>query len=142
MAWAKRKKSKRRVHPYRGFNMASKAEVKFAEHMDSLGIVWLYEPERLDWIPPCRKYTPDFTLMKKDGNTMYIEYKGYLRPEDKTKMAAIRKQYPNLDIRFVFQNASKPSYTGSKSTYADWAMAHGYKWCEGTLPEEWLKEVR
>jgi len=140
MAWGK-KRPKRRVHPYGGCKMASKAETIFAANMDERELKWMYEPEKLDWIPPKRKYTPDFKVMRRDGSFFFVEYKGYLRPNDKTKMAAIRKQYPDLDIRFVFMKANKPSYKGSKTTYADWAEKNGYLWAEGTIPEEWLAET-
>jgi hypothetical protein len=122
--------------------MASKAEVKFAEWMDARKLKWMYEPARLDWIPPHRKYTPDFKVMRRDGSFFFVEYKGYLRPEDKTKMVAVRKQYPDLDIRFIFQRANKPSYKGAKTTYADWAEKNGYLWAEGIIPEEWLNETK
>ncbi|MCK5600254.1 endonuclease I [Candidatus Pacearchaeota archaeon] len=140
MAWGK-KYPKRRVHPYAGCKMASKAEVKFAEWMDAKDIVWLYEAEKLDWIPPKRKYTPDFKVKRKDGSFFFVEYKGYLRPADKTKMKAIRQQYPDLDIRFVFQNARKFIYKGSKTTYGMWAEKNGYLWAEGTMPEDWMLET-
>jgi predicted nuclease of restriction endonuclease-like RecB superfamily len=138
---ARKRKQRRRTFTYKGCKMASKAEVKFAEAMDEKGISWMYESESFPWVPPKKKYTPDFMLYKKDGGKMFIEYKGYLRPTDKTKMKAIRNQYPDLDLRFVFQNARKPIYKGSKTTYAMWAERHGYLWAEGFIPNEWIKEV-
>jgi hypothetical protein len=122
--------------------MASKAEVVFAENMDKRKLVWMYEPEKLEWIPPKRMYTPDYKVRRRDGSYFFVEFKGYLRPSDKTKMAAIRKQYPDLDIRFVFMNAKKPSYKGAKTTYGDWATKNGYLWAEKTIPEEWLNETQ
>jgi predicted nuclease of restriction endonuclease-like RecB superfamily len=121
--------------------MASKAEVIFAEDMDKRSLVWMYEPEKWDWEPPRRVYTPDFKVKRRDGSYFFVEFKGYLRPTDKVKMAAIRLQYPDVDIRFVFMKASKPSYKGSKTTYGDWATKNGYRWAEGTIPAEWLNET-
>lgn len=137
----KQKRTKRKTFEYAGIQMASPAETLFAAHLDKLGVPWQYESEKFEWIPPKRKYTPDFTLPKKDGEKMFIEYKGYLRPGDKRKMKAIRQQYPHLDIRLVFYNAAKKIYKGAKSTYADWAEKHGFKWAENTLPQEWLIEI-
>lgn len=141
----KKKRSKRpvRSHPYKGYIMASKAEVKFAEWMDNLSLTWMYEPEKFDWLPEAkvRKYTPDFKVRRPDGSSFFVEYKGYLRPTDKAKMKAIRKQYPDLDIRFVFQNAKKPSYKGAKTNYGEWATKNGYLWAEGTIPKEWMEET-
>ena len=54
-------------------------------------------------------------------------------------MSLIKKQYPELDIRFVFMNANNKIYKGSKTTYAMWANKHGFEWAEKNIPEEWLK---
>lgn len=61
--------------PYAGplgtINMRSKSETLFALHLDSLGVVWSYEPQRFDlgW----STYTPDFYLPDLD---LWIEVKG------------------------------------------------------------------
>jgi predicted nuclease of restriction endonuclease-like RecB superfamily len=106
--------------------------------MDDNKIHWMYEPESFPWQPPKKKYTPDFKIMKKDRTYFYVEYKGYLRPEDRTKMLAFKKQYPDIDIRFVFMNARKPIYKGSKTTYSQWAEKNGFPWAEKELPKGWL----
>lgn len=141
MAWNRCKGNAVHKYPYKGFIMASKAEVTFATYMDEEGIVWLYEPDQFEWSPPVKikKYKPDFKIMCKDGSYFYVEYKGYLRPEDKVKMKAMKLQHPKLDIRFVFQRANKPIYKGSKTTYAMWAEKLGYLWSEGRMPKEWLE---
>ena len=131
--------------PYAGIKFASKKEMEFAQECDRIGITWFYEPEKWDWVPPKKKYTPDFKVARKDGSYFFVEYKGYLRPEDRTKMRAIKKQYPDLDIRFVFQNAKKPisktpKKDGTLTTYADWAENLGFPWAEAFMPAEWLKE--
>lgn len=145
----KKRAPKRQKYPYKGEQMASKAEVTFAKDMDSKEIPWMYEPERLDWFPPpakMRKYTPDFKIMHKDGSYFFVEFKGFLRPNDKPKMIAVKKQNPDIDIRFVFMNAHKyidkrVRKDGSRMTYADWADRYGYKWAEMTIPEDWLNET-
>lgn len=80
-------------------------------------------------------YHPDFFL-KKTG--IVVEAKGVLDRESKRKMIAIRKQYPDLDIRFLFMNASK-KVPGTKQTHGEWATRNGYEWAEGKIPEEWVK---
>jgi hypothetical protein len=81
-------------------------------------------------------YTPDFTL----PNGVLLEVKGYLRPQDRRKMRAVKDCNPGIDIRFVFQKANKPISKGSKTTYADWCDKYGFMYCEGPeVPEEWLK---
>ena len=132
------RKQPRRTTKKDGF--ASRAEAKFAEAMTEYGLAWLYEPEKYPWVPPPKRYIPDFRVTTKTGKSFLIEYKGYLRPEDRTKMKAIRKQYPQLDLRIIFQNAKKPLYKGSPSTYGDWATKNGYKWADKTIPQDWLRE--
>jgi hypothetical protein len=59
------------VFPYRGYEMRSYSETKWAAMMDALGIRWLYEPE----IVTTRHggYQPDFYLPDCD---VYLEVKG------------------------------------------------------------------
>lgn len=86
-------------------------------------------------------YTPDFTLYGKSDKIIYIEAKGNLDNESKRKMAIIKKTYPELDIRFVFQRDNFIR-KGSKTTYSMWADSHGFPCCVGEdIPEEWLKEL-
>lgn len=138
MQFRAKKGVKRKTFFYNNIKMASRAETVFAEAMDDEGIFWTYEPEKLPWIPPQRKYTPDFKVAKNDGSHFFVEYKGYLRPGDRTKMLAIKAQYPDKDIRFVFMNANKKLYTGSKTEYWQWAEKHGFLWADKIIPEEWL----
>jgi hypothetical protein len=78
-------------------------------------------------------YHPDFIL----SNGVIIEVKGVLDRESKRKMLAVKKQHPDRDIRFLFQEANK-KVPGTKQTHAMWADRNGFPWCEGTVPEEWL----
>ena len=74
-------------------------------------------------------YIPDFVL-HLPGGKRYIEAKGYLRPEHKRKMVAVKKLHPTLDIRIVFY-ARRPKDI-------KWAEKHGFAWAVGTIPKEWL----
>ena len=71
---------------------------------------------------------------------MFIETKGRLLLDDKKKHLYIKEQYPELDTRFVFQNANAKFSKNSKTTYAMWAEKHGFKWAEKTIPVEWINE--
>ena len=130
---------------YNGVKFASAAEIKCAKDMDNRGICFYYEPERWSWNPPPKKYTVDFKVVRADGSCFYVEYKGYFRTEDKTKMAAIKKQYPEKDIRLVFTYPDKPvegatvRKDGTKLSNAEWATKNGYKFAEKTIPDEWLE---
>lgn len=81
-------------------------------------------------------YTPDFVL----PNGIIIEAKGLFEREDRQKHLLIKEQYPNLDIRFVFQNPKLKLYKGSKTTYGDWADKNGFLWSTRQIPDNWLRE--
>ena len=81
-------------------------------------------------------YHPDLQLL---DSGIVVELKGILDRESKRKMAAIRKQYPDLDIRFLFMDGNK-KIPGSKQTHAQWAEKNGFKWAEREIPQEWLDE--
>lgn len=83
-------------------------------------------------------YTPDFTISLPDGRRIYIECKGWLRPEDRQKMLKVKYQNPDLDIRFVFEKDNPLKNKKSKITYTQWAERHGFPSCVGEIPKEWL----
>ena len=101
-----------------------------------------YESEKISYIQPQTKhnYTPDFVLNKIDGNKMYIETKGRWVKTDRLKFDLIFQQYPNIDIRFVFQNPNAKLYKGSKTTYAQYCDKKGWYWAKKEIPEEWLNQ--
>lgn len=78
-------------------------------------------------------YSPDFVL----ENGIILEAKGVLSPEDKRKMIAIKKKYPELDIRFVFWDAEK-KIPKTKQTHAEWARRNGFPFAHERIPEEWM----
>ena len=81
-------------------------------------------------------YTPDFIL----PNGILIEAKGLFETADRKKHLLIKKQYPHLDIRFVFQNPKNTLYKGSKTTYSDWCKKYGYQYATKLIPAEWFNE--
>jgi len=71
-----------------------------------------YELLKIEWEDlRYRTYTPDFQL----DNGIFIETKGIFDSEDRRKHVEVRKQHPELDIRFVFSNAKAKLYKGAKS---------------------------
>ena len=106
--------------------------------LNQRGVPYQYEPDKVSYTVE-RFYIPDLLL-----GTMYVELKGYFRQDAQRKMKAVKAQHPELDIRFVFQNASatiqgaKKRKDGSKMTCAEWADRNGFVWAEATIPEEWL----
>lgn len=110
----------------------SKFEGTIASNLEARGVSYEYESQRLRYVVT-RDYKPDFIV-----GSIYVEAKGYFRSADQRKMRSVRDQHPDLDIRFVFQNASS-RVQGSKMTCADWSDKYGFTWSEGTIPEDWIK---
>lgn len=110
----------------------SKAEARAAESLKQRKIKAAYEPISIPYILEC-SYTPDWRL----PSGIFVEFKGRLDAYTMRKHKAIRKQHPDIDIRFVFQNANKKIRKGSKTTYGDWATKNGFMWAEGDIPNEW-----
>lgn len=61
---------------------------------------------------------------------------------DRKKHLLIKAQYPQLDIRFVFQNPNNTIRKGSKTTYADWCKKHDYQYATKLIPEAWFHEPK
>lgn len=92
-------------------------------------ISFKYESERIPYIFT-GYYLPDFVLSTPKGK-VYIETKGYFRPEHKRKMASVKKLNPQLDIRILFYS--------KKEKDIKWADKNGFIWAVETIPEEWLE---
>jgi len=88
-----------------------------------------YESEKVPYVLCCH-YIPDFIVSTPLGK-LYIECKGYLRNTDKRKLAAVRKQHPELDIRIVFYASTRTSIK--------WAEKTGIRYAVGMVPKEWLE---
>jgi hypothetical protein len=112
------------------------------ESVDALlkqsGIDGQYEQHKVLYTVPVsyHEYTPDFRL----PNGIFVETKGRFVLEDRKKHVLIKQQYPELDIRFVFQNSKNKIRKGSPTTYADWCKKHGFLYADKTIPQEWLDE--
>lgn len=108
-------------------------EERIANSLEKLNTPYLYEVEKFSYVTES-KYTPDFFL----PNGVILEAKGFFKPADRRKMAAVKKQHPELDIRFVFQRNNTLSKQ-SKTTYGAWADKHGFPWCiYPHIPDDWL----
>ena len=124
------------IQKIKGFK--SGLENTINEQLLQLGIDGEYEQTEFEYTVPAtkHKYTPDFKL----SNGIYIETKGRFLLDDRKKHLYIKEQYPDLDIRFVFQNPKTKLYKGSKTTYANWCDKHGFKWAAKTIPLDWIEE--
>ena len=121
---------------------------RFEERVDSLLLSSLkelrsrkkpevaYEQTKIPYVVR-KNYVPDWTIVRPDGTTLYLETKGYFDPEARAKMRLIKNQYPDLLIALCFQ---QNNFIGKKSkvTYTDWAERHGFLHSVGFIPFEWL----
>ena len=115
-------------------NFRSGLEKNVDDFLSSTGLEYEYERKKIPYVLTCN-YTPDFILK----NGVMLEAKGHLSPDDRRKMLAVKKQHPELDIRFVFQAPYNKIYKGSRTTYAKWAEKHGFPWTHfKSIPLEWL----
>ena len=131
------------MSPYKQFRAARKygyrsgLELKISEYLQELKIKFLYEGIKIEWEDLAyRTYTPDFVL----PNGIIIETKGRFTVADRRKHKCIKKQHPDLDIRFVFTNSKCKLQKGAKTSYAQWCIKHGFQYYDRIIPEDWLKE--
>ena len=119
---AKRVYAKRQAALVAGYR--SGLEVDIDKILKDNGIDGEYEQHKISYTKPAtqHKYTPDFRL----PNGIFIETKGRFVLADQQKHILIKAQSPELDIRFVFQNSKNKIRKGSKTTYADWCIKHGF----------------
>lgn len=88
-----------------------------------------YESEKIAYVIAAH-YIPDFIIRSPLGRT-YIECKGYLRPEDKRKLIAVKKTNPWMDLRMLFYEDNKKNIR--------WAIRNGFKYAVGEIPDAWLQ---
>lgn len=134
------KSARSRKQRYKGLREGwrSGLEKKIGKQLNDLGIDYEYEGEKIVYEVPAReaKYTPDFRL----PNGIYIESKGRFVAADRKKHLLIKKQCPDLDIRFVFTNPNARIYKGSPTTHAMWCERHGFQYAKQEIPEDWIYE--
>ena len=116
-------------HPYR-----SQFERKLAAFLELAEIPFSYEPTRLSYTRQST-YVPDFFLPE---GQFFIEAKGYFSPQDRGKHLLVKQQHPEIEIRFVFQNAHQTLSKKSSATYANWCKKHGFLWSHKVIPQNWL----
>ena len=125
----------------------SKLEDKVAKQLTDNVIEFTYEELKVPYVVPERqaKYVTDFVvgdiILEAKGR---FGHKGRKDAEERKKFLLLKQQYPDLDIRFVFQSAHKTKiYPGSKTTLAEWAETHGFLYSDnGEIPETWLQELK
>tara|TARA_X000001388_G_scaffold48659_1_gene34853 strand:- start:4003 stop:4380 length:378 start_codon:yes stop_codon:yes gene_type:complete len=112
----------------------SKFEEEVVKALPQKGCV--YEPCKFNVDIPT-SYIPDLVL----PNGIYVEIKGFLRIESRRKYENFKKQYPELDLRFVFMNLNQ-RYQGSRRTNQQWAEKHGFIYAHKRVPTSWFGEYQ
>ncbi len=112
-------------------------EEDLAKELEDKGVAYEYETLTIKYeVNEVRKYAPDFKL----PNGIIIESKGRFTSADRKKHLLVQMQCPEYDIRFVFSNSKAKLNKGSKTTYADWCLKHGFQYADKHIPEDWIKE--
>lgn len=129
----------------------SKLEERVCNNLRNRRIVFSYEPYQIHYtteVRPAycdkcghnvilkkRTYTPDVVL----SNGIVIEIKGKFTGEMRTKMLAVRRCNPELDIRMLFQ-ADNWLTRKKVQRYSDWCKKNGFIYHVGEqIPSEWVE---
>lgn len=110
--------------------LRSKFESKIYKQLKRAKVKFKYESERVAYIL-ARHYIPDFIIDTPTGK-LYVETKGYLRRDDKSKLIAVRRYNPQIDLRILFM-----SHYNKKDER--WAQRNGFRYAFETIPKDWLK---
>ena len=113
-------------------------EERIAQDLLEAGVNFPYEDQVISYQKPAKiaRYTPDFVL----ENGIIIEVKGRFLTADRQKHLLVKKQHPDLDIRFVFSRSKEKISKKSKTTYADWCTKNGFTFADEKIPEAWIRE--
>lgn len=120
----------------------SKLEEQFSYLLQTLSIAEQYETKKIKYLVPesSHTYIIDFSL----PNGIDIECKGFLRDVDeRRKYELIKRQHPEIDLRFVFANPDK-KISRTSMNHGDWATKVGFKWCgikDKDVIAQWTKEA-
>jgi predicted nuclease of restriction endonuclease-like RecB superfamily len=117
-----RKKRRRRTKTRNRF------EQRIEEALTDAGLSFDYESEKIPYVIK-GNYIPDFIIQSKTG-PIYLETKGHFRPEAKRKMAAVKAQHPDIDLRILFYS--------HKLKDIKWAEKNGIKYAISEIPEDWF----
>lgn len=121
------------------YGFRSGLEELIAKELKLAGIDPKYEAIKLPFVE-CkqRKYTPDFPVTQ----SIMIETKGRFLTADRMKMLEVKRQYPDIDFRFIFTNSNARISKVSKTTYAKWCENNGFKYADKHVPIEWIEEIK
>lgn len=135
MAKAKKLTSKQVGLTY-GFR--SGLEETIAAQLKSAGIDPKFETLKLPYrVEKNHTYTPDFPV----GKRIIIETKGRFQTADRMKMLEVKKQHPEYEFRFIFNNSKSKISKVSATTYGKWCEKNEFKYADKVVPQEWIEEI-
>lgn len=118
-------------------SVRSNFEATIKRSLEKKNVQFSYESLKVPYTVT-HTYKPDFVL----ANGIIVEAKGLFLPEDRTKHLYVKKQHPNLDIRFLFQQDQWLT-NSRKSKYSTWCKKHGFQYHIGTMiPQAWIDEEK
>lgn len=121
------------------YGFRSGLEEQIATQLKSVGIDPKFETVKLPFEEhKIRSYTPDFPVSKR----IIIETKGRFLTADRMKMLEVKRQYPDIDFRFIFSNSKARISKASLTTYGRWCEKNGFKYADKNVPDEWVKEIK
>lgn len=111
-------------------------EARFAELLKKINIQAEYEATRFKFVK-VGHYTPDWKI----SDNLYIETKGYFSPSNRGNLLSFKEQHPEVEIFLVFSAPHNKLNSKSKTTYAEWADKHGFRWSGiGNFPVKLFKQ--
>ena len=121
-----------------GERVRSGFEAALTDELTKFNIKYDYEAVKIPYQPlqKVKHYVPDLVL----ANGIIVEIKGRFTSPDRQKHKAIKANYPDLDIRFVFQKQDQKINKGSKTSYDMRCRSNGIKCSEGHIPPAWIAE--
>lgn len=121
---------KKKIKPKRTKN---RFEESILEALEKAELNVKYESSKLSYLISGH-YTPDFTIISPSGHIIFLETKGYFRPDAKRKMAAVKKLHPTVDLRILFY--------AYRENDVKWAVKNSIQYAVGSIPSEWLLEMQ
>lgn len=124
---------------FNGKKFKSIFEADIAKYLDGKNLPINYEPDTFDYIRKAT-YTPDWKI----SDTVYVESKGHLTQANRSNLIAFKQQHPEVEIILLFADSRNKLYRGSKTTYAEWAEKHGFRWADWNkhkFPEKWFTDA-
>jgi hypothetical protein len=98
---------KARPTKYKGIQMRSRLEARFAAYLDLIGADWRYEPEA--FADERGQYLPDFEIVRDGSPRQFVEVKptASLALQDFNRVRPIFSSVPSAEIRLTWPHQDK-----------------------------------